>query len=122
MPVPSVSGTIKTPLGSVQYDLNKIKLSDVVIQKSNVSLLPEHGLQISADKASGNVGAVWHYKESSWPHISDSGSCNLSITDLSLGMAFYVDGDLEQNEGKVSAKNCTMKIGSVHVKFKGGAR
>ncbi|KAL9971785.1 hypothetical protein ACROYT_G017992 [Oculina patagonica] len=119
--VPSVSGTIKTPLGNVQYDLNKIKLSNVVIQKSNVSLLPEHGLHITADKASGNIGAEWQYKESSWPHISDSGSCDLSITDLSLGMAFFVDGDLEKEKGKVSAKDCVMKIGSVHVKFKGGA-
>lgn len=121
LPVPSISGTIKTPLGDVQYDLNKIKLSNVAIRKSNVSLLPEHGLRVTADKASGNIGAVWHYKESSWPHISDSGSCDLSITDLSLGMAFYVDGDLEKNQGKVSAKDCVMKIGSVHVKFKGGA-
>ena len=26
------------------------------------------------------------------PHISDSGTCVLSVKDLSLGMAFYVDG------------------------------
>ena len=26
------------------------------------------------------------------PHISDSGSCDLSITDLSLEMSFFVDG------------------------------
>ena len=44
----------------------RIKLSNVAIGKSNVSLLPEHGLRITADKASGNIGAVWHYKESSW--------------------------------------------------------
>lgn len=44
----------------------RIKLSNVAIRKSNVSLLPEHGLRITADKASGNIGAVWHYKESSW--------------------------------------------------------
>lgn len=44
----------------------RIKLSNVVIQKSNVSLLAEHGLRITADKASGNIGAEWHYKESSW--------------------------------------------------------
>ena len=44
----------------------RITLSNVAIGKSNVSLLPEHGLRIAADKASGNIGAVWHYKESSW--------------------------------------------------------
>lgn len=44
----------------------RIKLSNVAIRKSNVSLLSEHGLRVTADKASGNIGAVWHYKESSW--------------------------------------------------------
>lgn len=43
-----------------------IKLSNVLIQKSKVSLLAEHGLQIVADHASGNVAADWHYKESAW--------------------------------------------------------
>lgn len=119
--VPNLSGTIKTPLGNVQYDLNQIKLSNVVIKKTNVSLLADHGLRISANEASGNMAANWHYKENSWPHISDSGSCDLSIKDLSLGMAFYVDGNLGEKKGKVSAKDCTMKIGSVHIKFKGGA-
>jgi len=119
--VPKITGNIKTPLGDVQYDLNNIKLSNVLIQKSKVSLLPEHGLQIVADHASGNVASDWHYKESAWPHISDSGSCDLSITDLSLGMSFYVDGDLEKEGAKVNAKDCKIKIGSLHVKFKGGA-
>jgi len=35
---------------------------------------------------------------------------------------FVLEGDLGKNQGKVSAKDCVMKIGSVHVKFKGGAR
>ena len=35
---------------------------------------------------------------------------------------FVHEGDLEDKKGKVSAKDCTMKIGSVHVEFKGGAR
>lgn len=119
--VPTVSGNVNTPLGTVQYDLHKIKLSNVAIQKSNVSLLPDHGLQIEADHASGNVGADWHYKEIAWPHISDSGSCDLFVSDLSLGMAFYVDGDLQKEAAKVRAKDCKIKIGSLHVTFKGGA-
>ena len=26
------------------------------------------------------------------PHISDSGTCDLSIRDMSLGLSFFVDG------------------------------
>lgn len=33
-----------------------------------------------------------------------------------------IEGNLGEKKGKVSAKDCTMKIGSVHIKFKGGAR
>ncbi|XP_068718135.1 bactericidal permeability-increasing protein-like isoform X1 [Montipora capricornis] len=119
--VPTVKGKIKTPLGEVQYELKNVKLSNVVLEKFKVSLLPDNALQIHANHASGNVASDWHYKESSWPHISDSGSCDLSITDLSLEMSFFVDGDLEKENTKVSAKDCNIKIGSLHVQFKGGA-
>ena len=48
------------------FNFSRIKLSNVVIQKSNVSLVPEHGLQLVADHASGNIEAAWHYKEGAW--------------------------------------------------------
>ena len=35
---------------------------------------------------------------------------------------FVLEGNLGKNQGKVSAKDCVMNIGSIHVKFKGGAR
>ena len=34
----------------------------------------------------------------------------------------FVEGDLEKENTKVSAKDCNIKIGSLHVQFKGGAR
>lgn len=43
----------------------------------------------------------------------------LDIVDINI---LLLQGDLGKNQGKVSAKDCVMKIGSVHVKFKGGAR
>ena len=43
------------------------------------------------------------------------------LLDIDMNI-FVLKGDLEKNQGKVSAKDCVMKIGSVHVKFKGGAR
>lgn len=42
--------------------------------------------------------------------------------DVDIIYNFVLEGDLEKEKGKVSAKDCVMKIGSVHVKFKGGAR
>ena len=48
----------------------RIKLSNVVIKKTNVSLLADHGLRISANEASGNMAANWHYKENSWFVVS----------------------------------------------------
>ena len=33
-----------------------------------------------------------------------------------------LEGDLEKDDAKVSAKDCKIKIGSLHVTFKGGAR
>ncbi|XP_029203410.1 BPI fold-containing family C protein-like [Acropora millepora] len=119
--VPEVRGNANTLLGKVKYDLQNVKLSNVVIEKSTVALLPEHGLKIRTDHVSGSMTSKWHYKQNSWPHISDSGTCDLSIGDLSLGLSFFLDGDLENENAKVKAKDCQIKIGSLHVKFKGGA-
>ena len=35
---------------------------------------------------------------------------------------FWLKGDLETKDAKVSAKDCSINIGTLHVKFKGGAR
>ena len=37
-------------------------------------------------------------------------------------MLYLIEGDLENENAKVKAKDCQIKIGSLHVKFKGGAR
>jgi len=36
-------------------------------------------------------------------------------------MLCLIEGDLENENPKVKAKDCQIKIGSLHVKFKGGA-
>ena len=45
---------------------------------------------------------------------------NTDLLDIDINI--LLQGDLGKKQGKVSAKDCVMKIGSVHVKFKGGAR
>lgn len=45
---------------------SSVKLSNVVIEKSTVALLPEHGLKIRTDHVSGSMTSKWHYKQNSW--------------------------------------------------------
>lgn len=35
---------------------------------------------------------------------------------------FGIEGNLGEKKGKVSVKDCIMKIGFVYIKFKGGVR
>ena len=48
------------------FFLSSVKLSNVVIEKSTVALVPEHGLKIRTDHVSGSMTSKWHYKQNSW--------------------------------------------------------
>ncbi|XP_031555605.1 lipopolysaccharide-binding protein-like [Actinia tenebrosa] len=118
--VPKVTGDVKTPLGKVNYNLHNITLSDVIIKKANISLQSGHSVRMRADQASFKIGADWNYKEDSWPHISDSGSCHLSIGDLTLGLSFLVL-DVSKGQHNVRVDDCNLRIGSLGITFQGGA-
>lgn len=118
--IPEIKSLVNTPLGGVDYDLKSLKLSDVRIKKTKIEIGKDHGLRLNADNSSINIGAEWHYKEKAWPHISDSGFCNVSMRDLALTMTLYaIEG--KDGESQISARNCLLKVGSLKVKFRGGA-
>ena len=118
--IPEIKSLVNTPLGGVDYDLKSLKLSDVSIKKTKFDISKDHGLRLNAGNCSINIGAEWHYREKSWPHISDSGFCNVSMRDLALAMTLYAQ-EGKDGESQMSARNCLLKVGSLKVRFNGGA-
>eukprot|EP00118_Oscarella_pearsei_P000198 m.4415 g.4415 ORF g.4415 m.4415 type:complete len:501 (+) comp10700_c0_seq1:23-1525(+) len=118
--IPNQSGSASTPVGSIDYSLSNIKGSGLSIPTSSLTIVAGTGLQVSASGAAMHVTANWHYRESSWPHISDSGSCDVSVSSVSLNVVVTV-GAASAGYPTISTKSCSFDIGHMDITFHGGA-
>lgn len=55
------------------------------------------------------------------PHISDSGSCDVSVSSVSLSASAVVGVD-SGGHPTVKASGCSLDIGHLDITFHGGAR
>ena len=91
------------------------------------------------------MNANWHYREHSWydnvfviiehflfiqfclftkihrPHISDSGSCDISVSSVSLSVGVLVGVD-NHGHPTLKATGCSLDIGHLDITFHGGQR
>lgn len=118
--IPDQSGSTGSPIGDIDYDLTSIKGSDLAIPSSSLAVDPSVGLRVTGSGASMHLSANWHYRMSSWPHISDSGSCDVSVSSVSLSIVVSVGAD-STGHPTVSASSCTFSIGHMDIDFHGGA-
>jgi lipopolysaccharide-binding protein len=117
--IPDISGSAGTPLGSVDYSLKNIHLSNMKIPTSSIKT-GGNGLTIYASGISIDGHADWHYKEHSWPHISDSGSLDMSVRGVTLSVSAIVNKD-STGHPTLKSTSCSINIGSLDVTFHGGA-
>lgn len=80
---------------------------------------PPHGISLGLSSVSVSLNAHWHYRENSWPHISDSGTVDITVSGTSVATAI----GCTQNNGNafLTLTSCTSNIGSVDLHFHGGA-
>lgn len=55
------------------------------------------------------------------PHVKDHGTCDVSVSDVSLDVSVKVGVDTK-GHGTLSTDGCSFNIGHLSVKFHGGAR
>ena len=55
------------------------------------------------------------------PHISDSGSCDVSVSSVSLSVSVLVGAD-KNGHATLSTTGCSLSIGHLDIHFHGGAR
>ncbi|EDO44440.1 predicted protein [Nematostella vectensis] len=106
---------------SIKGVIIRVKLNNVNIPKANLTLESDNELRMIAKDASLHVSANWAYREQPWPHISDSGTCDISVGGLSLGMLFDISTDIPKKKSSMHVKNCNLNVGKLSVKFHGGA-
>ena len=117
--IPDLSGTTSTPLGTISYVISSVRILNVSIPKSNITIDEKNGLTVTCSNSELNVRSNWKYKENSWPHIKDSGSVNIRMIDIHLEISLSLD---THNEARptVVTKKCLLGMGKVKVKFYGG--
>ncbi|TNN78594.1 Bactericidal permeability-increasing protein [Liparis tanakae] len=117
--VPDMSGKQRvSPIGKVKYSLTNIQIVDVGLPTSALDLVPGTGVRLSIAKAFINLHGNWRVKY--LRVIKDSGSFDLKVSGLTVTTSIAIKSD-ETGRPVVSTVNCVAKVGSVSVKFHGGA-
>nr|QVV41482.1 BPI/LBP [Trachidermus fasciatus] len=117
--VPDISGTQKVPtIGKVRYSLTNLQIVDVGLPESALDLIPGTGVRLSISKAFISLHGNWRVKY--FRIIKDSGSFDLKVSDLTITTSIAIKSD-ETGRPTVNTVDCVAAVGSVSIKFHGGA-
>uniref|UniRef100_A0A3P8VE24 Bactericidal permeability-increasing protein n=1 Tax=Cynoglossus semilaevis TaxID=244447 RepID=A0A3P8VE24_CYNSE len=117
--VPDISGKQKvSPIGKVEYSLSNMNIVDVGLPKSAVTPVAGTGIKLSIGDAFIHLHGNWRVKY--LRVIKDSGSFDLSVNALAISTSIAIHSD-ETGRPTVSSVSCEAHVGSVSVKFHGGA-
>ncbi|XP_062842435.1 bactericidal permeability-increasing protein-like isoform X2 [Trichomycterus rosablanca] len=117
--IPDLSGTEEvSPIGKVSYSLTGIQILNLGLPSSAVGLVPNTGVSLSIIDAYINLHGNWRVKY--LRIIKDSGSFDLNLGGLSIGVTIGVKRD-DTGRPMVSSTGCTASVGHVSIKFHGGA-
>uniref|UniRef100_A0A8D3B3H3 Bactericidal permeability-increasing protein n=2 Tax=Scophthalmus maximus TaxID=52904 RepID=A0A8D3B3H3_SCOMX len=117
--VPDISGKQKvSPIGKVRYSLSNMQIVNVGLPKSAVDLVPGTGVKLSIGNAFISLHGNWRVKY--LRVIKDRGSFDLNVKGLTISTSIAVKSD-ETGRPAVSSVNCAATVGSVSIKFHGGA-
>ncbi|XP_073681951.1 bactericidal permeability-increasing protein-like [Garra rufa] len=117
--VPDISGTEKvSPIGKVKYSFTGMQIVNLGLPQSALELVPDTGVMLSIGNAYINLRGNWRVKY--LRIIKDSGSFDLAVSELSISTTIAVMSD-DTGRPTVKMTNCAATVGSVNVKFHGGA-
>ncbi|XP_061901537.1 bactericidal permeability-increasing protein-like [Entelurus aequoreus] len=117
--VPDMSGSQRVPVaGKVKYSLSNMQVVSVGLPSSAVALVPGTGVRLSIENAFISMKGNWRVKFRRI--LRDSGRFDLSVSGLTVSTSIAVTSD-ETGRPRVSSAGCTANVGSVNVKFHGGA-
>ncbi|XP_061687505.1 bactericidal permeability-increasing protein [Syngnathoides biaculeatus] len=117
--IPNMSGSQRVSvIGKVKYSLTNMQTVAVGLPSSAVDLVPGTGVRVSISNGYISMKGNWRVKYRRL--LRDSGSFDLSVKELSVSTDIAVGSD-QTGRPQVSNVNCAATVGSVSIKFHGGA-
>jgi len=119
--IPDMSSRTSVPVvGDVDVTMKNMKLNRLNVGSSSIDLNSGNAVSVSISDLSMDLTLNWHYRECSWPHVSDSGSGDASTSHSSGRVAFVVGSD---STGHPTAKisSCKLDMSDLDITLHGGA-
>lgn len=119
--IDDINQSVNTPIGHVDISLSSIKvgtasLGDASLQISN------SGLNAAITNVHLAASGNWHYRQHSFPHISDHGSVDVNIGMSVLNIATSASLNSGYKSGlKVSVDSIDFSFSNFDIKLHGGA-
>ncbi|NXG38187.1 BPI protein, partial [Dromaius novaehollandiae] len=114
--LPDISGHFRVrKVGKVRYEISSLDLRSFRLPSSQISPLPDVGLQVSISNAFAEVDGDWRVKVH---FIRDHGSFDLRVEDLSIRINLKLGSDAS-GKPTADASYCSTHISSVHIHFSG---
>eukprot|EP01116_Phalansterium_solitarium_P014950 TRINITY_DN3288_c0_g1_i4.p1 TRINITY_DN3288_c0_g1~~TRINITY_DN3288_c0_g1_i4.p1 ORF type:complete len:453 (+),score=141.20 TRINITY_DN3288_c0_g1_i4:170-1528(+) len=118
--IPSISGSIGSPIGNIDYSLTAITLTGFQVGSADVTLAAPNSVGVALGSVSASLSLNWQYQLSSWPNWpSDSGSGTVtsSGSTASLSLAVTEANGVPQ----VSVTSVSVSISNLNINLNGGA-
>ncbi|XP_069023149.1 bactericidal permeability-increasing protein-like [Embiotoca jacksoni] len=117
--IPDISGKRRvSPIGKVKYSLSNLRIVNVGLPQSVVALVPGTGVRLSISNAFISLHGNWRVKY--LRIVKNKGSFDLNVKGLTITTNTAIKSD-ETGRPAVSSVNCAASVGSVSIRFHGGA-
>eukprot|EP01111_Echinosteliopsis_oligospora_P006861 TRINITY_DN2126_c0_g1_i2.p1 TRINITY_DN2126_c0_g1~~TRINITY_DN2126_c0_g1_i2.p1 ORF type:complete len:480 (+),score=131.88 TRINITY_DN2126_c0_g1_i2:44-1483(+) len=118
--IPDVNGSQSVVGLQVQYWVSNIQIQQLSLPNDQLVINPsEEGLDVVIQDVSLDITADWKYREEIWPHISSSGTVDVSVSQSSVTLSFV----LGETGGRISISsyNVALTLGDLKIDLHGGA-
>jgi len=117
--IPDINQDVHTPVGRVAFSVSQAHITRFALGQISAHIVQDTGFQIIVNDAQASLNAHWHFREHSFPHISDSGSVDVSV-GLSVSLQVRVSHD-EQGHLTTDIINVQLNMNRFDIKLHGGA-
>ncbi|KAJ8041435.1 Bactericidal permeability-increasing protein [Holothuria leucospilota] len=121
--IPDQSGSSDVVIGTIDYTFSNMHVTSFDIPSASISTKTNVGVTVSASGLYLAMSGDWKYELDSIIPVSDDGTFDVSLSDVSLAVTIEIGVDSKTGLPTVysSSSDCSFYVGSVSVDIHGGA-